>query len=56
MLFFDDEERNRNVEQLGVTMWLVRDGVTRNEVDRGVNEWRKRRGYNMKVAEEMGRR
>ena len=56
MLFFDDEERNRNVEQLGVTMFLVRDGVTRNEIDRGVAEWRKRRGYNMKVAEEMGKR
>ena len=56
MLFFDDEERNRNVEQLGVTMFLVRDGVTRNEIDRGVAEWRRRRGYNMKVAEEMGKR
>jgi len=45
MLFFDDEGRNRNVEtELGVTFWLVRDGVTREEVDRGVWEWRKRRG------------
>lgn len=44
-LFFDDEERNRNVETLGVTMQLVRDGVTRNEVDKGVNEWRRRRGH-----------
>lgn len=44
MLFFDDEQRNRNVEQLGVTMWLVRDGVTRSEVDNGVREWRKRKG------------
>ena len=43
MLFFDDEVRNRNVEALGVTMCLVRDGVTRQEVDRGVREWRKRR-------------
>ena len=56
MLFFDDEERNRNVEQLGVTMFLVRDGVTRNEIDRGVSEWRRRRGYNMKIAEEMVKR
>lgn len=43
MLFFDDEGRNRNVEQLGVCFWLVMDGVTRAEVDRGVQEWRRRR-------------
>lgn len=42
MLFFDDEARNRNVETLGVVMWLVRDGVSREEVDRGVESWRKR--------------
>ena len=47
MLFFDDESRNRNVEtELGVTFCLVRDGVTREEVDRGVWEWRRRRGIN----------
>lgn len=44
MLFFDDEVRNRNVEDLGVTMYLVRDGVTKDVVDRGVKEWRRRRG------------
>jgi magnesium-dependent phosphatase 1 len=44
MLFFDDEVRNRNVESLGVTMFLVRDGVSRGEVDEGVWEWRMRRG------------
>ncbi|MCJ1317564.1 hypothetical protein MMC15_002889 [Xylographa vitiligo] len=43
MLFFDDEGRNRNVEALGVCFWLVREGVTREEVDRGVREWRRRR-------------
>lgn len=43
MLFFDDEGRNRNVEQVGVCFWLVMDGVTRAEVDRGVQEWRRRR-------------
>jgi magnesium-dependent phosphatase 1 len=49
MLFFDDEGRNRNVEtELGVTFWLVRDGVTTDEVDRGVWEWRKRRGIGRK--------
>lgn len=40
MLFFDDEDRNKNVEDLGVVMCLVRDGVTRSEVDRGVRDWR----------------
>ncbi|OJJ82772.1 Mg-dependent acid phosphatase [Aspergillus glaucus CBS 516.65] len=45
MLFFDDEARNRNVEtELGVTFTLVRDGMTREEVDRGVWAWRKRNG------------
>lgn len=47
MLFFDDEARNRNVETLGVTMYLVRDGVTRQEIDNGVREWRKRHGHNI---------
>ena len=42
MLFFDDESRNRNVEDFGVVMQLVRDGVTRDEVDKGVESWRKR--------------
>lgn len=45
MLFFDDEARNRNVEtELGVTFCLVRDGMTREEVDRGILAWRKRNG------------
>ncbi|MCJ1458267.1 hypothetical protein MMC28_008638 [Mycoblastus sanguinarius] len=48
MLFFDDEVRNRNVESLGVTMYLVRDGVTRGEVDAGVREWRRRNGRDEK--------
>ncbi|KUJ16493.1 putative magnesium-dependent phosphatase P8B7.31 [Mollisia scopiformis] len=45
MLFFDDEARNRNVESLGVTMYLVRDGVTRQEIDNGIRQWRKRHGH-----------
>ncbi|KAK2023753.1 magnesium-dependent phosphatase-1 [Colletotrichum zoysiae] len=45
MLFFDDESRNRDTESLGVTMYLVRDGVTWAEMEKGVMEWRKRRGY-----------
>ncbi|KAL3475464.1 acid phosphatase-domain-containing protein [Aspergillus californicus] len=45
MLFFDDEARNRNVEtELGVTFFLVRDGMTKEVVDRGVWAWRKRNG------------
>lgn len=51
MLFFDDEARNRNVEtELGVTFCLVRDGMTREEVDRGVWAWRKRNGIKQKTA------
>lgn len=42
MLFFDDESRNKNVESLGVVMQLVKDGVTRDEIDSGVRSWRKR--------------
>ncbi|OAX77262.1 hypothetical protein ACJ72_08442 [Emergomyces africanus] len=43
MLFFDDEARNRNVQtELGVSFCLVRDGMTREEVDRGVWDWRKK--------------
>lgn len=45
MLFFDDESRNKEVESLGVTMYLVRDGVTKEEVNKGVKEWRKRHGH-----------
>lgn len=45
MLFFDDESRNRDTESLGVTMHLVRDGVSWAEIEKGVAEWRKRRGY-----------
>ena len=45
MLFFDDEARNRDTETLGVTMYLVRDGVTWSEVEKGVKEWRRRRGF-----------
>lgn len=42
MLFFDDESRNRNVEELGVKMQLVRTGVSRKEIDAGVQSWRER--------------
>jgi magnesium-dependent phosphatase 1 len=42
MIFFDDESRNREVEDLGVVMWLVRNGVNNDEIDKGVLSWRKR--------------
>ncbi|KAJ9125802.1 hypothetical protein QFC24_002586 [Naganishia onofrii] len=44
MLFFDDEARNKEVESLGVTMHLVRNGVDRSAFSKGVAEWRKRNG------------
>ena len=44
MLFFDDESRNRDVESLGVHMHLIRDGVSRAEIDSGVKGWRTRNG------------
>ncbi len=44
MLFFDDESRNRNVESLGVHMHLVRDGVSKAEIDNGIKAWRARHG------------
>lgn len=45
MVFFDDEERNGNVERKrGVCFWLVGgEGVTAQEVDGGVGRWRERR-------------
>ena len=43
MVFFDDEQRNGNVRELGVHFWLVPDGVTDDEVDRAVGAWRKER-------------
>ncbi|GMK57642.1 hypothetical protein CspeluHIS016_0404760 [Cutaneotrichosporon spelunceum] len=44
MLFFDDEHRNFEVERLGVTMVLVRDGMDWAAWREGVNKWRGRRG------------
>jgi magnesium-dependent phosphatase 1 len=45
MLFFDDESRNRNVESLGVTMYWVRNGVSIEEIDNGIREWRQKKGH-----------
>lgn len=44
MLFFDDERPNREVERLGVTMRLVGGGLSWEELGKGVEEWRARRG------------
>ncbi|KZS95337.1 magnesium-dependent phosphatase-1 [Sistotremastrum niveocremeum HHB9708] len=41
MLFFDDEPRNREVESLGVTFTLVKNGLTLNVFESGINQWRK---------------
>jgi magnesium-dependent phosphatase 1 len=44
MVFFDDEARNREVEQLGVTFILIgSDGVTKEIFENGIEEWRRRR-------------
>ena len=54
MLFFDDEARNRNVETLGVSMYLVRDGVSRGEIDKGVRDWRKKHGLEVERVDSLG--
>jgi magnesium-dependent phosphatase 1 len=54
MVFFDDEVRNRNVEALGVVMLLVENGVSASEVDKGVREWRRRKGKEKEVNEADG--
>uniref|UniRef100_A0A093V3K1 Putative magnesium-dependent phosphatase P8B7.31 n=1 Tax=Talaromyces marneffei PM1 TaxID=1077442 RepID=A0A093V3K1_TALMA len=53
MLFFDDEARNRNVQtELGVTFCLIREGMTKEEVDRGVWEWR--RNFGIRPGDQPG--
>ena len=42
MLFFDDEARNREVEQLGVTFALCRQGLTSKVFQQGLATWRKK--------------
>lgn len=42
-LFFDDERRNKEVEQLGVTMHFITSGLSRAAFDKGLAEWRRRR-------------
>ncbi|CCA72021.1 hypothetical protein PIIN_05956 [Serendipita indica DSM 11827] len=42
MLFFDDESRNREVESLGVTFILVKNGTNRRVFWDGVKAWRRK--------------
>ncbi|TQS39247.1 hypothetical protein Golomagni_00231 [Golovinomyces magnicellulatus] len=55
MLFFDDEDRNYNVESLGVTMRLVECGLSVGEIDAGINEWRERRNGSGSDRRRVGR-
>ncbi|KAG5928919.1 hypothetical protein E4U42_007624 [Claviceps africana] len=55
MLFFDDERRNAETERLGLTMWLVTDGMSWTEVERGVEEWRRRRGLRARAEDSASR-
>ncbi|KAF8530229.1 magnesium-dependent phosphatase-1 [Hysterangium stoloniferum] len=43
MLFYDDEHRNREVESLGVTFILVRNGLNTETFQLGLTTWRRRR-------------
>ncbi|KIK63493.1 hypothetical protein GYMLUDRAFT_163219 [Collybiopsis luxurians FD-317 M1] len=51
MLFFDDEHRNKEVEELGVTFCLVRNGLDDRTFEKGLAEWRKR--HPVEVAEDV---
>ena len=43
-VMWDDEKRNINVETRGVSFRLVRDGVTVQEIEKGVEKWRAKNG------------
>lgn len=46
MVFFDDESRNKDVEKaLGVTFVLVRNGVTWDMFNKGIQMWRTKNGH-----------
>ncbi|KAG7085449.1 hypothetical protein E1B28_003010 [Marasmius oreades] len=42
MVFYDDEHRNKETEQLGVTFCLVRNGLDNKTFEMGLAEWRRR--------------
>ncbi|KAG8755803.1 hypothetical protein FRC11_005771 [Ceratobasidium sp. 423] len=52
MLFFDDEHRNKEVESLGVTMQLVRDGMSWKVFQQGLELWRTRQGSKDRSGQE----
>jgi len=51
-LFFDDEHRNFEVEDLGVTMQFIDNGTNWKVFNEGLAEWRRRRGIKI-VAKDM---
>ncbi|KAJ1304190.1 hypothetical protein OPQ81_008590 [Rhizoctonia solani] len=51
MLFFDDEHRNKEVESLGVTMQLVRDGMSWKVFQQGLELWRNRQVNEDKLSQ-----
>ncbi|KAG0696493.1 magnesium-dependent phosphatase-1 [Suillus ampliporus] len=51
MLFFDDEWRNQEVEELGVTFTLVPNGLNVRILEKGLKEWRKR--HPVQVTEDV---
>lgn len=53
-LFFDDEHRNFEVEQLGITMQFITDGTNRAAWNEGLAKWRRRRGIKVERAQETG--
>lgn len=50
-LFFDDEHRNFEVEDLGVTMQFITDGTNWKVFREGLAEWRNRRG--IKIVDDV---
>ncbi|KAL0568554.1 hypothetical protein V5O48_013433 [Marasmius crinis-equi] len=42
MVFYDDEHRNKETEQLGVTFCLVRRQMDHDTFEKGLAEWRRR--------------
>jgi magnesium-dependent phosphatase 1 len=44
MLFFDDERPNLEVESLGVTMRLIKNGLSWEELETGILQWRGNQG------------
>jgi len=54
MLFFDDEWRNQEVEELGVTFTLVPNGLNDRILEKGLREWRKRHPVQIIDDDAMG--